>query len=83
MGFMVNFSQQPVMSVFFLLIGIYLVFWVFISVVITVSKRAREYFSSFFPQWFGRSGRPFTKRERIGAGFQAVTGGIIVLVLLL
>ena len=83
MGFMVNFSQQPVMSVFFLLIGIYLVFWVFISVVITVSKRAREYFSSFFPQWFGRSSRPFTKRERIGAGFQAVTVGIIVLVLLL
>ena len=71
------------MSVFFLLIGIYLVFWVFISVVITVSKRAREYFSSFFPQWFGRSCRPFTKRERIGAGFQAVTVGIIVLVLLL
>ena len=83
MGFTFNLSQQPGMSIFFLLIGVYLVFWMFISVAISVSKRAREYFSSFFPQWFGRSGHPFTKRERIGAGFQAVTVGIIVLVLLL
>ena len=42
MGFTFNFSQQPGMSIFFLLIGVYLVFWMFISVAISVSKRARE-----------------------------------------
>lgn len=74
-------AQDPLLAVGFILLGVYLLFWVFISVAITVSKRAREYFSSFFPQWWGRQGRPFTTHEKIGACFQGIAL-VIILVLL-
>ena len=81
MNFFEFLSQHPLMMIGFVLMAIYLCFWVFVSVAIAVSKRARGYFSTFFPQWFGRNGRPFTTHEKIGAGFQAVAV-LIVLVLL-
>jgi hypothetical protein len=83
MSFFANLSQHPLMMVLFVLLAIYVSFWLFVSVAITVSARAREYFTSFFPQWFGRKGRPFTKREKIGACFQVITLGIILLIITL
>lgn len=81
MNFFQTLTQHPLMLIGFILLAVYLFFWVFVSVAITVSKRARNYFSSFFPQWFGRNGRPFTAHEKIGAGFQAVAVVIVLLLL--
>lgn len=83
MGFFENLSQHPLMLAGFILLMIYVSFWLFVSVAITVNARAREFFSSFFPQWFGRKGRPFTRREKIGACFQLITLGIILLIITL
>jgi len=81
MTFFQALLQRPFLLIGFILVGLYLVFWVFVSVAIIVSKRAREYFSTFFPQWFGRNGRPFTDHEKIGAGFQLVAVLIILFLL--
>ena len=82
MTFFQAMAQSPFMLIGFVLLGLYITVWIVISVAIMVSKRAREYFSGFFPQWFGRNGRPFTDHEKIGAGFQAVALVIIVFLLL-
>lgn len=81
MSFIQALAQRPLLLIGFIILAIYLVFWVFISIAIVVNKRAREYFSTFFPQWFGRNGRPFTTHEKIGACFQAVALLIILLLL--
>lgn len=83
MTFFQALLQRPFMLIGFILVALYLLLWTFISVAIVVNKRAREFFSSFFPQWFGRNGRPFTDREKIGAGFQAIAVLIIVFLLLM
>lgn len=79
MEFFQALSQRPLMMVGFILLALFLTFWIFVSVAIVVSAKARDYFSSFFPQWFGRQGRPFTKHEKIGACFQLIALGIILL----
>lgn len=83
MTFFQALLQRPFMLIGFILVVLYLIMWTFISVAIVVNKRAREFFSGFFPQWFGRNGRPFTDHEKIGAGFQIVALLIIVVLLLL
>ena len=83
MEFITNLAQHPATLIGFIIITIYLLFWIFVSVAIVVSPRAREYFQSFFPQWFGRNGRPFTTHEKIGAAFQGVALVLIIALLLM
>lgn len=64
-----------------ILLFLYLGFWVVVSFSMLVSTRAKEYFASYFPQWFRRDGRPFTTREKIGAGTQGVTLLLILYIL--
>ncbi|MGN1001469.1 MAG: hypothetical protein ACI4PC_01740 [Oscillospiraceae bacterium] len=82
MEFLQALSQHPMMMVGFLLLALFLTFWIVVSVAIVVSPKARETFSSFLPQWFGRNGRPFTKREKIGACFQLIALGLILFFIL-
>lgn len=81
MTFLQLLAQRPLFTIAFILVGVYIVFWVFISVAITVSPKARDYFSSFLPQWWGRKGRPFTTHEKIGACFQVIALIIILLLI--
>ncbi len=75
-------ANNPVLMIIAILLGIYLIVWIVIQVAIVVSPKARDYLSSFFPQWFGRNGRPFTTHEKIGACFQGIALVIIVLLLI-
>lgn len=54
------------------LVLVYFIFWAVVSFLTLINKRAREFFTAFYPQWFKRDGRPFTTKEKIGAAFQAL-----------
>ncbi|MCC8080002.1 MAG: hypothetical protein LIO57_08125 [Oscillospiraceae bacterium] len=83
MTFFQALAQQPLLLVIFIVLALFITFWIFVSVAIMVSKRAREYFSSFFPQWFKRNGRPFTTHEKIGACFQLFALALIIALLMM
>lgn len=83
MEFFQALAQKPAVLIGFIVIAVYLAFWIFVSVAIVVSPKARDYFQGFFPQWFGRNGRPFTTHEKIGAAFQGVALAIIIALLMM
>lgn len=66
-----------------ILLVAYAAIWFVVGFAIMVSKKAREYFGEFFPAWFNRNGRPFTTKEKIGAGMQILTVLIIIWLLTL
>jgi|GEM_PF-6501967 len=61
-------TSSPIVFILF----IYIFFWVGISFLMLASRKARDYFTTFLPQWFRRDGKDFTTREKIGAVFQGI-----------
>ena len=67
-------TSSPIVFILFT----YIFFWVGISFLMLTSRKARDYFTTFLPQWFRGDGRPLTSRERIGAVFQGIALLLIV-----